>query len=447
MVLFFSIFVILRVILYCHIVYNKEKDLKGLLTTFALICICVYEPNIAVGEIHSLAINQNNSQTEALPQEVTTDSTVSDSLSIPAATIDTTLLIENEEALRGYIEDMNMYYIRKIIEEYETIDQAIRQDSLPILLELLALNSKKRNILEKDTSIISLLIEKKVNLNAVNGKGETAFSIIANQLYNHIARPSIIHFAKEFIRNGVSPNTIDTKSDIILYKFMPYMDMELFSYAIANGAKLNAPNSKGENLYLLTTKYMPLEALNMLIDSVDNINIADNNGANALEYALIRAKLNGSTAAEKAKETSQIISYLIDKGVKVAEGEKLSTIGFIFQNYLAFSEDLPLLLTKMIDAGANVNQAMQGRTPLQLLFSNYMSLVFKYPTLVDLLISKGADINAVYKEQTVLDMIKVPPMRDDISESEKAKLGNRIKEYNKVIELLKNKGAKSYSEL
>jgi ankyrin repeat protein len=454
--------------------------------------------NLLIGGcIFALAMSCTGTKKTTVTQKASETSTVENTIDIeetePIATpskvrpqIDPTLAANNLDEINKYIDDLKMWtYVERVIAPYETIDEAINQDSIKIFHRVIASYNSINNASKEDANrlnqVIKFLLQKKADVNLLNDDGEDALAAFLKigsnssrtlDAYNrdrkHHSAEELEPMVKLFIENGADIKSKDTSgvstferivdfagmdfiktlldNDIeINYAFsaaVRHNHIELINYLLDKGAVLNTSTDEGKDAFMHAAANIDdLELFKRIVDKTSDINVetVTNNQQrrNALSYMIY--------IGEDRKYKSQLyftkkLVYLLDKGIKINEKDwdkPNEENSLIVQTLKSFKyEDADIICKKLIENGANVNLIHFRRTPLYYLISN--KIYYDSESLLLLLIEKGSDVNFVNREKTPLDLMTT------VLESDKEDVRNRKMKY---AEILKSNGAKTFNEL
>ena len=393
---------------------------------------------------------------------------------------------DNLSEINKYIDDLSMWtYVERVIAPYETIDEAINQDSIKLFHRVIASYNSIRNATQANANslnnIMEFLLQKKADVNLLNGDGEdalTAFLKIgsnSSRTLDAYTKNQKYHPAEElepmvllFIENGADINLkdksgISTFERIVDFAALDFINtlpdndieidnalsaavkhnhFELINSLLDKGAILNTSTEEGKDAFLhAAAKIDDLKLFQRVVDNTSDIDFEIvtkyQTKKNALSYMIA---LGENREQHSQKYFSQKVVYLLDKGIKINErdwDEPNQENSLIVQALKSFSyEDADPICKKLIENGANVNLIHYKRTPLYYLLSN--KIYYESEALFSLLIEKGADVNFVKNEKTPLDLMTA------LFDSEKEDIRNRALKY---AEILKSNGAKSFSEL
>jgi ankyrin repeat protein len=400
--------------------------------------------------------------------------------------IDPTLAANNLDEINKYIDDLNRWtYVERVIAPYETIDEAINQDSIKILHRVIASYNSIKNQSEADAGRlnydIDFLLQKKADVNLLNDDGEdalTAFLKIGsnssrtldayNRAQKHHSAEELEPMVKLFIENGADiklkdKSGVSTFERIVDFAGMdfikPLLDsgieidnalsaavkhnhFELINYLLDKGAILNTATEEGKDAFMHVAKDIDdLELFKRIVDKTSDINVEivakNQQRRNALSYMIYIGQ------DKKYKDQlyfSKKLVYLLDKGIKINEKDwdkPNEENSLIVQALKSFKyEDADIICKKLIENGANVNLTYFKKTPLYYLLKS--KIYYDSESLLLLLIEKGADVNFVNQEKTPLDLMIA------LVDSKKEDIRNRALKYS---EILKSNGAKTFDEL
>lgn len=325
--------------------------------------------------------------------------------------------------------------IKKIFESYKTIDEAINQDSLNLLTEVLFSAPKKKNEhlqaeenrneaphieemlkeyqkeLKEEIKgyfqLLNFLITKGAKVGYLNNDGNNTLTLFLKTIDPLRRLGTGIDIIQE--RDKIYELIIDKASGIdIIYAAQNIFELEFFKKAVDRAADIN------------------------LVVETDH-----KQKRNALHYLIISLQ---DQKTQKVNINKAI--YLLEKGIKVFENnwwkqnEDLGLIPSVLVFAGADFENSSILCKKLIEAGADVNLKVYNRTAL------YELPVFLFrpggEELFKLVLEKGANVNYVFNKLTPLDRI-LPRLNSDNPE-----VKNKA---TRIVELLKSKGAKTFSEL
>jgi ankyrin repeat protein len=227
-----------------------------------------------------------------------------------------------------------------------------------------------------NTDIIDLLIRNGVKVNAKSLDGKTAL------LY--ACKESQIKNVRKLIARGADINVVDNQEMNALHyaSWSVKVNTEVIDLLISEGVDVNAQTLDGKTALLYACKESQIKNVKRLIDCRANVNLADNNGMNALHYASWSVNVN-----------TEVIDLLIRNGVKVnaetAEG-KTALLYACKENQIAN-------VRKLIKNGADVNMVDDQRMNAL----HYACWSVNVNTeIIDLLIRSGVKVNAETTEGT-----------------------------------------------
>lgn len=401
--------------------------------------------------------------------------------------IDPALATENLAEIRSYIDDLSRWnYVERVISPYQTIDEAINQDSIKILHRTIASYSSIANKSEGDAArlkgALEFLLLKNADVDLLNDDGEDALCAFlklgssSSRTLNSFQKRQKQYSAQDlepivklFIANGADIKAKDKDGVSAFERIVDFASLdfttsllgngvdintalaaaikgnntELISYALANGAKLNTDAQEGKELFMTAVKNInDFELFKKLVDETTDINVIVVTNKQQRRNALHHLILGLDQQATQDIYLDKAV-YLLEKGVKVIErdwmkeNEENSTLVIVLANAGNTYPKSEVLCKQLIANGANVNLVANIQSPLFILL--YRNFRHDIEPLFNLLIEKGADVNYVFRgTQTPLDLM-LP--RLDI---EKEDLRNKA---TRITETLKAKGAKKYSEI
>ena len=436
--------------------------------------------------VMSCATTENINNTQQEPEK---KSTIHQKPVKARPEIDPALAARNLDEIQKYINDLSQWsYIERVIGEYETIDQAINQDSIKILHLVIANNPltgeyrrghqpSLRDLqlaVSRYLGAIEFLLKKKADVDLLNDDGENALcaflKIPAPSRRTSYSSEKLESIVKLFIENGADikakdKNGISAFEKIAVFAGIEYIkplldsgidintalaaaikgnNMDLINYAIENGASLDTKTEEGKSLFILAAESInDFEIFKKVVDKTTDINAIvvtkKSQSRNALHYIIsdLNQQKNQEVNLDKA-------IYLLKKGVKVFESnwkkqnEDYSMIVTVLKSAGTNFKKHEILCRELIKAGADVNLTDNIQSPLFILI--YRLFRYDIEPLFELLIEKGADVNFIFRgKKTPLDLILSGNLRMD---SEKLK--NRAK----MMEIkLRSKGARTFSEL
>ncbi len=400
--------------------------------------------------------------------------------------IDSTLAANNLDEIRKYIDDLKMWtYVERVIAPYETIDEAINQDSIKILHRVIADYTSKSNKNKGDASrlknAIEFLLQKKADVNLLNDDGEDALCAFLKigskssrtlstfkKMQNQFSAEELEPIVKLFIENGANIKSKDKSgvsaferivdfAGIDFIKALPENDIEidnqfsiainhnhieLIHYLLDKGAILNTATEEGKAAYKnVACNIDDFELFKRLIDKTSDINAmvvkTDKFSRNVLSQMIY---LGQNKEQQSQKNYINKIVFLLDKGINVNErdwekqNEENSLIVLVLNTFRY--EDAEIACKKLIEKGANVNLTQHKYSPLYYLLNRKM--YYDNEALFDLLLKQGADVNFVKSDKTPLDLMTA------LFDSEKEDIRIRA---TKFSEILKSNGAKTFAEL
>jgi len=400
---------------------------------------------------------------------------------------DSLLAMKNLEEIRLYIDDLSRWtYVERVIAPYETIDEAIDQDSIKILHRVIASYVAKSGATEMDaktfSGAIEFLLHKKADVDLLNDDGEDALCAFLNigssssrtlgnweKRQKHYAAAHLEPIVKLFLESGADLKAKDKNGasafelivdfagidfvamlleqgieiNTALSAAIKYNHSELLQYALDKGAVLNTDTEEGKELFLLAAANInDLELFKRLVEVTSDINAMvitpKLQRRNALHHLIL-----GLDQQKTQNEYLDKAIYLLEKGIQVIETDWLSqnqdnslVVMVLSNSGLTFGKS-EILCEKLIENGANVNLIVNMQTPLFVLL--YKNFRHDIEPLLMLFIDKGADVNYVFRgSQTPLDLM-TPRLN-----SENETIRNRAKNISVV---LKSKGGKTFAEL
>jgi ankyrin repeat protein len=452
-----------------------------------LIGVCI------VAVAMSCASTKKTTVTEKASEKSTVENTTDVKETIPIAKpskvrpqIDPTLAANNLEEINKYIDDLKMWtYVERVIAPYETIDEAINQDSIKIFHRVIASYNGIKNRSEADASrlnnAIEFLLQKKADVNLLNDDGEDALAAFLKigssssrtlstyeKMQKQFSAEALEPTVKLFIENGADIKLKD-KSGISTFErivdfagidfIKPLLEssieinyalsaavkhnhFELSNLLLEKGAILNTSTEDGKAAFMnASTNIDDLELFKKLVDKTSDINamviIRDDYSRNALSQMIY---LGQNKKQKDQKHYVAKLMLLLDKGIQVNErdwekqNEENSLIVLALKSFSY--KDADIICKKLIEKGANVNLTQQKYSPLYYLLNR--KIFYDNESLFNLLVEKGADVNFVNREKTPLDLMAT------VLESDKEEVRNRKMKY---AEILKSKGAKTFAEL
>jgi len=184
----------------------------------------------------------------------------------------------------------------------------------------------------EDTDLIELFLNnKEININHKNNKGETAlYLLVLGGIRNKdLIIKYINHSADPNIRNSENKNIIETLIDIVLFyqnniELPPRIEgkldvngeyLSILKLIITKSEiNLNQLNGKGEPLFFTTILNFNLNLFNIFRDNNINLNLKDNEGNNII-FALMN--YNNSHTIKDKKAYLDMLQNLINIGVDV----------------------------------------------------------------------------------------------------------------------------------
>jgi len=331
--------------------------------------------------------------------------------------------------------------IKKIFEPYNTIDEALKQDSINLLTEVLLSTPKKQ--------YQHLQAEKHRNEapDKFDGMIEEYKKELTQEIKDYF---ELINF---LISKGANVGYLDNEENNSLLLFQKAIDplrkLGTGIDIIQEKDKINEliiDNATGINIIFAAQNISELESFKKAVDKAPDINLVveteHKQKRNALHYIIINLQ-----DQKTQKVTIHKAIYLLEKGIKVFENNwwKQNEDFGLIASVLVFAgsdfENASILCDKLIQAGADVNFTALNRSPL------FEILVFVgYPNfsadggeeLIRIFVEKGADVNFVLNKKTPLDRVS------SRLNSENAEIKSRA---SRIVELLKSKGAKTFAEL
>lgn len=161
-----------------------------------------------------------------------------------------------------------------------------------------------------DVEIMKLLIQynSDVNLDSGSPLRTVIFSKTRRKDFNRL------EFAKLLIGNGADVNLSDIQGNTALHKAVKEREYKIVKLLILNGALVDKKNNDGQTPLLYLSYWSQIEGTDidkrieifrLLLEEGVDLNILDNNGKTALDYA-------------KSKEyTKEIVSFLQSNGAKI----------------------------------------------------------------------------------------------------------------------------------
>ncbi len=400
--------------------------------------------------------------------------------------IDPTLAANNLNEINKYINNLDMWtYVEQAIAPYETIDEAINQDSIKIFHRVIASYNSKNQPSKGDASslkyAIEFLLQKKADVSLLNDDGEDALSAFLKIGSNssrtlkpydrdrkHFSAEQLEPIVKLFIENGADiklkyksgVSTFERIVDFAGIDFIkPLLDneikinnaisaaikhnhFELINYLLDNGAILDTSTEAGKDAFMHAAEDIDdLEMFKKIVDNTTDISVEivtkSQQTRNALSFMIY---IGENQKHHTQKYFGDKVLYLLDKGIKVNEkGWEKPNIenSLIAQALKSFPyAQADIICKKLIEKGANVNLTYYKKTPLYYLLKS--KIYYDSEALLLLLIENGADVNFVNSDKTPLDLLIA------LFESDKEDLRKRALKY---AEILKSNGAKTFAEL
>lgn len=401
--------------------------------------------------------------------------------------IDYTLAANNLNEINKYIDDLGRWtYAERVIAPYETIDEAINQDSIKIFHRVIASYNSKNKASKEDAnrlnSAIEFLLQKKADVNLLNDDGEDALAAFLkigsnssrtlnayNRNQKHHSAEELEPMVKLFIENGANIKLKDKSGVSTLERIVDFAGIdfiktlldndieinsalslavkhnhfELINYLLDKGAILNTSTEEGKDAFMHATANMDnLELFKSLVDKTTDINVVVVTNSQQRRNALHQLILGLAQQATQNIYLDKAI-YLLENGIKVIErdwvkqNEENSMIVLVLANSGFTYEKSEILCKKLIENGANVNLVANIQSPLFILL--YRNFRHDIEPLFELFIEKGADVNFVFRgTQTPLDLMT------PLLNAEKEEIRNKAL---KISQILKSKGAKTFTEL
>ena len=235
--------------------------------------------------------------------------------------IDSALAATNLEEMQKYIDDLSMWtYVERVIAPYETIDEAIHQDSIKILHRVIASYTSKNNPSKGDASrlnsAIEFLLQKKADVTILNEDGEDVLSAFLkigssssrtlstwhkNQKHHSadVLEPLVTLFVEQGAslqakdKNGITAleKIVDFASidfikallqkgdsgvDIhgVLHIALLYNHNDLVQHALQNGAVLQTATPKGKDAFFhAVTNLNDMDLFTKVMDNTDNLQV------------------------------------------------------------------------------------------------------------------------------------------------------------------------------
>ncbi len=309
---------------------------------------------------------------------------------------------QDKEKLNNAIQHQDNELAKEIIDKYDATELSESNENS------LSDNFLMRAIDRGSDEIALMLIDKGVDVHAVNIKGETAIErltpstnhlgeLLAQKLYDAGAEKTNYFYpkmtplmqaikfgnseeAKHLIAEGAGVNDMDTRGNPVWKYALDAKNVEIFKELINSGIDLNVPLKDGqaEGLTALTYALNPIlmrgkneEFANLCLDAKVDVNIG---------------KKSGNCALGLARNYPNLVRRLIEEGAEVdnSPGRRLFIIAPV--------ETMSLL----IDAGWNINKPtiIGNKEMLPIHAASYEQNI----ETVAFLQSKGANINACDNE-------------------------------------------------
>lgn len=307
-------------------------------------------------------------------------------------------------------------------------------------------------------SVMEALINAGADVNAKNKSGKSAlyFAVAAQNLSG----------CDYLLKSKADVNVLDDMGNTPLFAAVSNSNIDIVNLLLSAGADANHINSLNQNpLICASEANKSLDILRLIIDKTGNVNLKDNQGYNALFYAISNASLeyvkllsaSGVRAEEvgnsnllhelliqpNADSHKDIFDVLISMGVDINKKGDLGTPLFLSVSQGAYevtkslisagadvkSDSLALaaalrgsnaqIAVLLLESGADINQRLYSDvTPLML------AVKYSNVSVVESLLARGVDVNA--RSSSNFTAIHLVPYN---------------KEANKLAELLISKGA------
>lgn len=432
--------------------YIKTKQLIVLSFSIFLLSSCVIRDDIVKPEANEVTTNNNLAEQE-----------------------------ENEAKIRDYIDDLSRWiYVENTLDPYDTIDQAINQDSLNILHELIKNNPLTKSYnqgyrpsqsdlnrkLVQFFSAIEFLLKKKADVNLVNEHKEKALAAFLNANYPQSLAEELEYLVKLFIRNGANISDKDRNQVSAFFHIVNFASIDFIDSLIDKGADINIglksaiKSKRNEAIALFLNKgayldtrhnedkislmyavknFNDLDLFKKTVDKATDINVfleTEHYKRNALHYALLNFNKSRTKQDIEACINMEKVLYLLQKDISVVEEgwdiynkeDQQGLLGFVLRNKTNigknWQKDHITVFKELVKAGADVNKTYAYHSPL---FELIYQLRLASYELVEFLIEKGADLNYIRNNKTVLDLA----------------LAGKSENAIKIAELLREKGAKT----
>ena len=213
--------------------------------------------------------------------------------------------------------------------------------------------------------IVKFLIQKGIDIHAVDSFGHNAlvYAIRNNS-------PEIV---KLLIEKGIDINSVDVERQSVLMYAIENNQPKIAKLLISKGADIHVINSGGKNALMYAIKYNQEEIAKLLIETGIDIHAVDSFGANALVYTTIT-------------ELLEITNLLIRKGIDI------HAVNFFGKNALmyAIEHNAPKIAEMLIEKGIDIHAVdSNGKSALM------YTMEHDQAEIAELLIKKGIDIHAV----------------------------------------------------
>ena len=141
-----------------------------------------------------------------------------------------------------------------------------------------------------------------------------------------------------YLENGGDINITDNEGNTLLMKSVSLGYYDLADYILTMNADISITNNNGENVLILSADYPYI--INLLLNNIDNLDIADNEGKTALFHACKYGNLNS-------------VKLLIKSGSDI---NKRDIFGKTILMYAVESENLELIKYLIEDIEVDINE-------------------------------------------------------------------------------------------
>lgn len=283
---------------------------------------------------------------------------------------------------------------------------AVINNGNPYIVEILSFLGININIINKDgdnalipaikkerEDVVRILLNSGINVNIVNKNGWTALMYAVRENNDDIL--------EMLLRAGANIDKKNSDGQTVLMLAIEYGQKDMVELLLTEGADIRKKDKNGCTPLHYAARYYQLDILEILLKQGASINVTDNLGHNAFYYIIKYQKYNILT----------FINFLLHNDINVNHRDIEGKTPLMYA--ARYSSD-PVVLLKLIEAGANINaiDKYKGMTPLMIAarYSKNEQIIFE-------LLEAGAD----------------PTARDDI--------GKRVVDYLEENDVLKGTDA------